>query len=420
MLKQSYRYVVLQIINIVVNIFVLLYLAKNVDPETFSIFAIYTVILTFMATFSFLGCETVLLRNILHWREVGCNKKIPILISYTLFSRFVMSLVIVIPMVFYSFYLTNYKYEGQYFSVFMLFILAGMFNSLVNSNALILKSFNRYLSSLVVLMVSGVVGKLLALYYFIEYGFLEFVIVLVIIPIVAFVASCLLIKDYLSIRHLKLRYFFRFRKYKYFIFGGYLNYFKMSIDQLLVSIFLSNEVLAVYSLARRLEDIGRSLIEGFFDPIMQKTVRYKSNFQKMNSYINRIFRVKNIMLVVVLAIVIMITWYAPILVSFIGLEHYEGLPTFLILASWSCALYLLYKLPSGLTYMFVEQKKLFSIDLVIAAMSILLLMVFIFGVNIEYVYINRVALGAFLLFVFFVSYNKLVLNKIIKSETFGV
>ena len=40
MLKQSYIYLVLQVINIILGLYVTLYIAQNVSVETFAIFAI--------------------------------------------------------------------------------------------------------------------------------------------------------------------------------------------------------------------------------------------------------------------------------------------------------------------------------------------------------------------------------------------
>ena len=52
---------------------------------------------------------------------------------------------------------------------------------------------------------------------------------------------------------------------------------------------LSVEILAVYNLAKKIEEIGQSIVEGFFDPIIQKIIKYKSNIKEAIEYKKKIY-----------------------------------------------------------------------------------------------------------------------------------
>lgn len=63
LLNQSFFYVALQILNLVVGVIISIYVAIAIEPKTYSIYAIYMIVVGVFAAFSAVGYETVLIRN---------------------------------------------------------------------------------------------------------------------------------------------------------------------------------------------------------------------------------------------------------------------------------------------------------------------------------------------------------------------
>jgi len=405
MLKQSYIYLILQLLNIGISLFVTIYIAKNVDMQTFAIFAIYTIIVTLFMTFSFLGYESILIRNVLHWKKIGKINKIKNYISYALISRAVVSVLLTIPILLYIYYISINKFNDEHLLLFSSFIIAGFFSSLSNANALILKAFNKYILSFTITTLSLIIGRLIAIYIFTIYGFYGFMLTLIIIPIFTFLLSFLFVKSYFSFSHIRYKYFFKFKRNKYFILSGYLNYFKVSIDQILVSIFLSVEILAVYNLAKKVEEIGRSIIEGFFDPIIQKLVSFKNDINNAVKYKKKIYLIKNIFLLITITFVIIFNLYINDVIVVTELEHYKNLSYYLIFASWVPVLYILFKVQSNIIYLFDHQKTLFKIDIFIGILTSLVMVLFFIIIMENIIYLNRVVINI-IVGIFFIYFYK--------------
>ena len=406
MSKQSYFYLILQLFNVFVGLFVALFIARNVDVETFAIFSIYSIVLALFTTFTFLGYENVLIRNVLHWKKQGQNNKIKNLVSNAIFSRVVTSLLLQLPIFIYLFYLSVTKFNHEYFMVLCSFNLAGIFSALSNANGLILKAFNRFLLSFSIITISSLLGRVIAIVVFLHYGFDGFILTLIVVPFFTFVISIYFIKDLFSFKNIRYKYFWKFKRYKYFIFSGYLNYFKVSIDQLLVSIFLSAEILAVYNLAKKVEDIGRTIISSFFEASLQKLVFYKSDKVQATEYKNKVYLIKNVFLACIIVFVLIFDYLVGDIVKLLGLEHYKFLESYLIIASWVPVLYLNYKIESHIISLFEVQEKLFAMDVLISLFSVVVALLFLFYFPLEFIYLNRVFIGGVLIVYYTFYYKK--------------
>jgi O-antigen/teichoic acid export membrane protein len=406
LIKNSYIYLTLQLFNIVVGLFVTLFIARNVGVEKFAIFAVYNIVLVIFSTFTFLGYENVLIRNVLHWQKVGQHKKIKNLISNAIFSRVITSLLLQVPMVIYLFYLSETRFNHEYFALLCTFNLAGVFAAISNANGLILKAFDRFLLSFFVTIISSLLGRIIAVFAFFKIGFDGFIFILIIVPFVTCIISTYFIKDFISFGSIRYKYFWKFKNNKYFIFSGYLNYFKVSLDQLLVSVFLSVETLAVYNLAKKVEDIGRTALSSFFDAILQKLVLYKNDQSKAIEYKNKIYRIKYIFLICIFSCTLFFNFYVGDLIRLLGLEHYENLESYIIIASWTAILYLNYKIESHIISLFESPIKLFTIDVIISAFSTVVVVSSLYFLPLEFLYLNRVFIGSALIAYYAFYYRK--------------
>ena len=100
------------------------------------------------------------------------------------------------------------------------------------------------------------------------------------------------------------------------------------------------------------------------------------------------------------------TFFVKDIIKVLGLDHYEYLDTYLIIASWTPVLYLNYKIESHIITLFEEQKKIFSIDIFISLFSVVTALFCLFYFPIELIYLNRIIIAAVLIVYFAFYYKK--------------
>ena len=405
-LKTSLIYSFLQIANIVISLYLLVYIAQNVDPKTLSILAIYSIINTIYMFFTFLGYETVLIRNLLHWEKIGNISKIKSLVTNAFISRFITSLILMIPTYFYVIYLSENKYNGEYFETLILFLISGMFSGVNNSNSLILKAMDRFIISFLVMTFVSIFGKCVALYYFNESGFNVFIQILVITPVVSFLISSYFVKKYIDLRFFKIKYLLSFTKNKYFIYSSYINYFKVGIDQLLVSIVFPTEILSAYTLAKRVEEIGGTLIKSFFEPILQKLIALKNNVTQINSYMKNVNLIKKVSVLIISVFCTSFLFYVEDLILMLKLEHYENLEIYIMCSLMTIPLYMISKVELHILNLFSSQKLLFKIDIIWCFLVFLSSFAFLFFVQSSFLMLSRVVVAVGVILISYYCFSK--------------
>ena len=217
---------------------------------------------------------------------------------------------------------------------------------------------------------------------------------LIFTPICSFVISIFYIQEYFS---LEFNYFRinNFKSNKYFTLSGYLGYIKNSIDLILVSIFLTPEILSVYNLAKKIEDIGRTIINGFFDPLTQRLINFKDDTHKLKSLIKNIMKLRKLISLLLLLFTIAFNFFIDSFINYLGLEKYYGLNSFLMISSWTVLIHLLQKIESNVLGLFDHQKHLFHKDLIVVVFSVLSAYTFFHYANFHFIYMNRVVSGVF-------------------------
>jgi len=148
--RQSILYLILQLFNIIIGLFVNIYLAQKLKPEVFSVLAIYSIIIALFTTFTYMGYEQVLIRNVLNWQEQNKKFWIKLNITYAIITRLIISIIILPFVVGYAYYMDIINYGHKYFLYFLAFALSGIFFALIDSLGLILKSFNKYVKFFVI------------------------------------------------------------------------------------------------------------------------------------------------------------------------------------------------------------------------------------------------------------------------------
>jgi O-antigen/teichoic acid export membrane protein len=410
LLNQSFYFVLLQIINLIVGLFITLYVAINVDPKIFAILTILLITTSLMSAFTFLGYETVLIRNVLYWDSKGNKKKIKNLVTYAIISRVFISILLFIPLACYLYYISEVNYAGEYYVTFLSFIVVGVFTSVSNSNGLILRAFNRYALSFSITVIGNLLGKLISIVTFIHFGFMPFIFVLITVPILICLISLYFIRDLIDLRMFRFKYAFKFRRYKFFAVAGYLKYVIGYVDRIIVSLLLPIELLASYSLAKQVQEIGKSFIEGFFDPIIQKVVSLKNKTDELRSFVLRLNLIRRICFLLALLVSTPVIIYMPDIVTLGGVGKYQYLADFIRIAIVSSLVYLGYKVEGNIISLFMDQFSLFKIDVLIALISILSIFAVSYLLDDKWIFLNRLVIDVFMYFVFYKYWKNFSIN----------
>lgn len=408
-MKQSFSIIFVQLINVIFGFYITIYIASNVEPTVYSVFVIYQVIITFMAAFSFMGHETHLIRNLLHWESYGCHNKIRLYISKAIFSRLLMCVLLFFPACLYVFYLTNTTYESQESSLFYLFVVSGCFVSISQSISLILRALDKYIISVVVNILGMLVIKLSALFIFSIYGFNGYLIVLVVGSFLICLVSLFIIRTHISYKLIRFKYLFEFKRRKAFIFSAYIQYLIGYSDRLILSFFLMPEILASYNLAKQIQEMAKMFIEGFFDPLTQKFVAYKSNKVKLNKYLTWLNKVRGFVILLSLIVISLLLINISFIVNYVGLNSYENFKIFVALAAISSFIYICYKVELNYNALMITANRLLKYNVNNLLVLIVILSLFISFVDTKYIYANRVLMDFILCF-----YNFKLFKEIIK------
>lgn len=395
-MKQSIGIILVQLINVLFSFYITLFVASSVEPAQYSLFALYQVITTFMAAFSFMGHETYISRNLLYWKEKGCHKKIKNNISKAIFSRFLIWFVLAIPVSFYIYIITKGEYNERETLTVYSFLFAGMFTSLIQSSTLILKSLNKYLESIIISVIGMLLVKLIALQIFNKYGFTEYLVALMIGTFLVASFATLRLRNYISVYSFKLKGLLVFKKRRDFILSAYMQYLTTYADRLLLSIFFSPELLGTYNLAKQIQEMGKLFIEGFFDPLTQKLVTYRGKKDELFFQLKSLLQIHYIMIIFGLVGVVILAGYYKDIIHILSLNKYPHFDNYFLFALLASVVYLIYKVQINVNALFLAPKLLVKYNAAVLFLSVLTVLLFsVYGPK-EYIYGNRLVIEVIL------------------------
>lgn len=372
-MPQSYKLILLQVISLFLGFFSIFFIAGNIPPELYAIVGVYEVISSISRVFSNLGLETLAIRNILYYKEKGFYNKISELVTQSLYLRILLSILLLIPLNLYAYYISNYKFNGGYLVLFILMTLSSIFISVNDSIILLLKSFNKYFTAAFINFTINILGRILAILGFIIWGFDSYISIIIVLPlfvtfIVVFkIKEWINFKKYISFEKLKANVL----KSKHFTLSSYVAYVYNMSDQLLVSLFFSSEVLSSYSLGKRLMLIFRTIIENIFDPVMQKLISIRNQTSLLNEEIGKIIRIKNILLILLVLFIPVLVFSLEDMLLLLGLNHYPYLNTFIICIYLSILAFIQMKIKYNFIVFFYESIYYLKVNLVSAVLSVI-------------------------------------------------
>ncbi|KZN58235.1 hypothetical protein N473_05700 [Pseudoalteromonas luteoviolacea CPMOR-1] len=398
-MNQSFLFLALQIVNIIVGLFSTVYIAANVEPHFYSLVIVYQIIITFYGCFTSLGYETVLIRNALKWQN-GFANRLTYFVSMSLVIRVAVFFILMLPVFVYSVYIAQSNYHGEYLGVILLFSLSGLFFSFNNWLSLVLKSFNNYIAGFTILTLGSLVTKIVGVWLFVQFGFEYFVLVLTIMPALIFLSGVWLVVKYIRPINLSVRRFIFAKRFLGFGTMGYVKYALAQSDRVVVSILLSPEVQAAYGLAKQFQDIGKSFVEGFFDPLIQRVVQYRNDINKSKAHIKFVAKVNALIALLGSIVLVALIVYIDDLIRLLGFTKYNHIETYLIFVLLSSFTYLLYKTPGNLISLFAKPKLLVSVDIIGWLIGMISLVVISNSLLLEYLYLNRLLTELFMLVTF--------------------
>ncbi len=407
MLSQSFWIVLIQLVNLIIGTFVTFYIASNVEPQVYSIFAIYQIVTTFMAAFCFMGYETKMMRGMLLWKKNNNQVKIKFNVTMAIFSRAILWFIFSVPLFIYINYLNSSQYNGDEGILLGSFVVAGLAVSIIQSVSLILKSEGKYLEAILISVLFLLVVKVLSLFLFEMYGFFYYICSMVVGVFFISLFSVFRLRYLIDIRFFRVKAFFKFGSRKYFVLTSYCQYLTNYVDRVIVSFVAPPEVLGSYNFAKQIQEIGKSFIEGFFDPISQKLIYFKDENVKLKNYLSKIVLIQYIVFGFSFLFLLLTLNKIDYVISALRMTDYPFLSEYIFYAMLSSFIYIFYKVQLNFSAYFLKPKVLFYFYILLLFFSMVFVFYFCSLENFHYLYINRFFMEASVAFFSYLAFRYL-------------
>jgi len=371
-MKQSISLIILQITGVVLGLFSVSYIAGSLPPEIYALVGIYTVVSSIISVFSNTGLETHAIRNVLLWEAAQNHEAIKLIVTQSLVYRGLLAFILQFPMLVYAWYISHTNFNGQYFGLFLLMSVMSIFNALNDSAALLLKSFNLYLASASTSYAVNVFGRFVALFLFFKFGFLIYINFILLLPLLVTVPILFFLRKWISFEGVFLKSNIKgaIKNSKSFAFSAYISYLFNHLDQLLVSIFLSPEILGSFTVAKGLLQIGKTFIENLFDPLTQGLVKFSGDSTEIMIRLSNIFKFKNIVLVASIVSFPILIFFLHDLLEFSNLTSYRYLFCFTVFIFLSQILHIALKIKTNFIFLFYPEYYYLRITLLTGVLSL--------------------------------------------------
>lgn len=406
-MKQSFSLVILQFFGIVLGLISVFYVAGTISAEVYAVVGIYNIISIFIVVFSNTGIETYGIRNVLAWQEAGENNKIKQIVTQAILYRTILACFVVIPVFGYAIYVSKQKFNGQYLELFIFMGLFGITKAVNDSTLLLLRAFNKYFAAALASYSVNVFGRLLALFLFIKFGFNAYIYTIILLPLLVTIPILFMLRKWISLQGVfqKENMLKVFQESKAFGLSSYISYVFNSLDQLLVSVFMSAEILGAFSVAKSIYSIAKTFIENIFDPMIQNLVRYKNNIKFIELKLKKIFKIRNILLFISIIFFPFIIIYIDKVILILGLDRYPFLNYFVVFIYLSQIASVGMKVKYNYIALFYEASFYLRLTIVYALLSILF---FIFVILIDVKFIFSYVLLTNLILIFYTNklFNK--------------
>lgn len=417
-MKQSVGLVILQVLGIVVGLVNTFWVAGSIPSKLYAVVGIQGVISSIIIIFSNTGLETHGIRNILLWKEKGEILKIKRNITQAITIRTLLATVIFLPMIGYASYISRYKFNSQYLLLFIAMGACAIASALNDAVILMLKAFNKYLFAAFVSYSVNVFGRVVALFLFFSFGFDAYIITIMLLPLLITLPVIYIIKEWFDfkgsfiIKELTMQ----LKIAKPFALSSYISYLFNYFDQLIVSLFLTTEVLGSFTMGKNILGISKQLIENIFDPLIQNLVRFKEKSDILREKLLKIFKLRNILIAIGFLIFPIIFVFLDTIIACFNLTHYPYLDVFIISIFVGQIAHIGVKIKYNFIALFYQSTYYLKLTIVNASLSVLTFILVSF-VNIEYIFIYIAITNIIMIFItrYIFSHNNLYFVRIAGS-----
>lgn len=331
-MKESVKLLILQAVSLSLGLFSVFFVAANIPPELFAVVGVYEVVSNFLRVFSNTGVETLAIRNVLLFKRDKKNDKIKELVTVSIAYRFVFASLWLLPLFGYIYYVSVNKFDNNYFSLFTIMLVSSVFVAVNESIILIFKSFNRYFLAALIQFSVNILGRLIALILFINFGFDYYINFIIMLPFIITIVAVYSIRKWLAIKKFVRSSFLikNLKLAKHFTLSAYISYVYNMLDQMLVSIFFSPEFLGSFSIGKKMHTILKTIVENIFDPLVQSLVAIKDNPNLLKLKMRKINKLRNICLVILICFLPFVILYTSYFLNLLGIDKYPYLEYFVI------------------------------------------------------------------------------------------
>jgi O-antigen/teichoic acid export membrane protein len=174
---------------------------------------------------------------------------------------------------------------------------------------------------------------------------------------------------------------------KSFATSSYVSYAFNFLDQFLVSIFLSAEILGSFTVAKNILSIARTFVENFFDPMIQSLVSLKDSIKNFKIKLNKIFKIRNVLLVVSVIFIPFLLFFLDKALVLLRIDHYPYLNNYIILIYLSIIALIASKVKYTYISLFFPQESYLKIK-VINALSALVFFIIVASISPKLLFLN--------------------------------
>ena len=399
-MNQSLALVILQIIGVLVGVFSVFFIAGSLPSDVYAIVGVYNIISVFILVFSNTGIETYGIRNILSWNNSKSKQnEIKLLVTQSIVFRFLFAMCISVLMLIYVYYISEAKFHGQYLELFIAMSLLSVTRALNDSTILLLKAFNKYFLAALASYSVNVFGKIIALFLFFNFGFSIYIYFLICLPLFITLPVLYLLRKWISFNGVfkKKNIINSYKNSNKFAISSYISYGFNYLDQFLISIFTTAEILGSFTVAKNIFNISKTFIENIFDPLIQNLVRFKNDSNTLNLNLKRIFKLRNILLVVSIILIIPLYIFLDDLIAILQLDKYIYLNFFIFIIYLSQILSIAFKVKYNFISLFYSDRYYLKLT-IIYSLSSILFFVFISNFAIKFIFSYSVLTNLLILF----------------------
>lgn len=278
-MKQSLILLVIRVLGLCISLISLVYVTSKMELITYSLLGITNMYNSMFLLVPNIGIDSYISRNYLVWNTSSQRKYRDKLFTYSIICKLIIGGLLGIILIFTSYYYIDSMFGGNklYINILFIAICCSLVNSITNSLELGILSSGDFVYVNVIKFIFISLLKFILLFFYNKIGAINYVIcvqILFIFPLIFFIYYIHTRKLYhFNYSQLKLKHLFD--RIWPFTVDNYLRYFGSSLDQFVLSFFVSSSLFATYSLIKNIESQCRVLVDALLDPMTQNMVQIK-------------------------------------------------------------------------------------------------------------------------------------------------